>query len=93
VFERGTVLLPVPTEPAYIPDQTTLDKLFAESAEYDFPFGQLSVNKGVSLKISGDRFFSKHIAVVGSTGSGKSCAVARILHDVVGISAKKNSTF
>jgi len=91
VFERGTVLLPVPTEPAYIPDQATLDKLFAESAEYDFPFGQLTVNKGVTLKISGDRFFSKHIAVVGSTGSGKSCAVARILHDVVGISKKKNS--
>ena len=91
VFERGTVLLPVPTEPAYIPDQATLDKLFAESTEYAFPFGQLSVNKGVSLKISGDRFFSKHIAVVGSTGSGKSCAVARILHDVVGISKRKNS--
>jgi DNA helicase HerA-like ATPase len=91
VFERGTVLLPVPTEPAYIPDQATLDILFAESAEYDFPFGQLTVNKGVTLKISGDRFFSKHIAVVGSTGSGKSCAVARILHDVVGISKKKNS--
>jgi len=90
VFERGTVLLPVPTEPAYIPDQATLDKLFAESAEYDFPFGQLSVNKGVTLKISGNRFFSKHIAVVGSTGSGKSCAVARILHDAVGIAANKN---
>ncbi len=91
VFERGTVLLPVPTEPAYIPDKATLDILFAESAEYDFPFGQLTVNKGVTLKISGDRFFSKHIAVVGSTGSGKSCAVARILQDVVGISKKKNN--
>ncbi|EDY17698.1 protein of unknown function DUF87 [Chthoniobacter flavus Ellin428] len=90
-FERGAVLLPVPTEPVYVPDQETLDTLFAESAEYDFPFGSLSVNKGVTLKISGDRFFSKHIAVVGSTGSGKSCAVARILHDVVGISRKKNS--
>src|SRR5450755_1226218 len=32
LFERGAVLLPVPTEPAYIPDQATLDKLFAESA-------------------------------------------------------------
>jgi len=91
VFERGTVLLPVPTEPAYIPEQATLDALFAESAEYDFPFGQLTVNKGVTLKVSGDRFFSKHIAVVGSTGSGKSCAVARILQDVVGISESRNS--
>lgn len=90
VFERGTVLLPVPTEPAYIPEQATLDKLFAESAEYDFPFGHLSVNKDVTLRISGDRFFSKHIAIVGSTGSGKSCTVARILHDAVGIAGNKN---
>ena len=42
------------------------------------------------MKINGDRFFSKHIAVVGSTGSGKSCAVARILQDVVGIDARVN---
>jgi hypothetical protein len=27
---------------------------------------------------------------VGSTGSGKSCTVARILHDVVGIAVNKN---
>jgi DNA helicase HerA-like ATPase len=90
-FERGAVLLPVPTEPAYVPEQGILDKLFAENAEYDLPFGQLLVNKKVTLKVSGDRLFSKHVAVVGSTGSGKSCAVARILQDVVGIATKQNS--
>ena len=42
------------------------------------------------LKIDGDRFFSKHIAVVGSTGSGKSWTVAKILHDVVGIESTQN---
>jgi DNA helicase HerA-like ATPase len=90
VFERGAVLLPVPTELVYIPEKQILGNLFSESSEYNFPFGQLSVNKEVTLKINGDRFFSKHVAVVGSTGSGKSCAVARILHDVVGISKNKN---
>lgn len=43
------------------------------------------------MKIHGDRFFSKHIAIVGSTGSGKSCTVARILHDVVGIKGETNT--
>lgn len=90
VFQRGTVLLPVPTENVFVPDQEVLDKLFAGGEAYDFPFGQLSVNKDVTLKVSGDRFFSKHIAVVGSTGSGKSCTVARILHEAVGIADKKN---
>ncbi|WP_236870729.1 ATP-binding protein [Burkholderia pseudomallei] len=41
--------------------------------------------------MNGNRFFSKHIAIVGSTGSGKSCTVARVLQDVVGINENKNS--
>lgn len=90
-FERASVLLPVPTEPAYIADKNTLEKLFAEDANFQFPLGKLSMNKSIEMKIDGNRFFSKHIAVVGSTGSGKSCTVARILQDVVGICDKKNS--
>jgi uncharacterized protein len=90
-FERASVLLPVPTEPAFPADKDTIDKLFAEDADYQFPLGQLSLNKATAMKIHGDRFFSKHIAIVGSTGSGKSCTVARILHDVVGIADEKNS--
>lgn len=90
-FERASVLLPVPTEPAFAADAGTLDKLFAENAQYQFPLGKLSLNKDIALKVHGDRFFSKHIAVVGSTGSGKSCTVARILHDVVGISEGGNA--
>ena len=89
-FERGSLLLPVPTEPAYVSDQDTLDKLFGADGTYDVPFGQLSFNKNITLNINGDRFFSKHIAIVGSTGSGKSCTVAKILQDVVGINRKKN---
>lgn len=91
-FERASVLLPVPTEPVFPADKDTLDKLFAEDADYQFPFGQLSLNKATAMKIHGDRFFSKHIAIVGSTGSGKSCTVARILHDVVGIADEKNTS-
>lgn len=91
IFERASLLLPVPTEPAFAADAGTLGKLFAENAQYQFPLGQLSLNKAIALKVHGDRFFSKHIAVVGSTGSGKSCTVARILQDVVGISHGGNA--
>ena len=90
-FERASILLPVPTELAFPADEATLSKLFAEDADYQFPLGQLSLNKTTPMKVNGDRFFSKHIAIVGSTGSGKSCAVSRILQDVVGIADDKNS--
>lgn len=90
-FDRGSLLLPVPTELAYVADAKTLDSMFATDGEHDFPLGQLSMNQSITLKINGNRFFSKHIAIVGSTGSGKSCTVARVLQDVVGISDRKNS--
>jgi hypothetical protein len=89
-FERASLLLPVPTEPVFAADKETLDIIFAEDAEYQFPLGRLSFNKSIELKLNGNRFFSKHIAIVGSTGSGKSCAVSRILQNVVGIAAQKN---
>lgn len=40
--------------------------------------------------VDGNRFFGKHIAVVGSTGSGKSCAVARLLQNIMKINHGRN---
>jgi len=90
-FERASLLLPVPTEPVFVADSSTIDAMFAEDKDHQFPLGQLAFNKSIPLKLDGNRFFSKHIAVVGSTGSGKSCAVSRILQDVVGVADAKNS--
>lgn len=90
-FDRGSLLLPVPTEHAFIAEQDTLDKIFSSNEDHNFPLGKLSMNKAIDLMINGNRFFSKHIAVVGSTGSGKSCAVANMLQNVVGIDNKVNS--
>ncbi len=89
-FRRGSVLLPVPTEPVYVADTGTLDALFQSGGLYNMPLGKLAMNEAVILHINGDRFFGKHIAIVGSTGSGKSCAVAKVLQDVVGINNGKN---
>ncbi|MFN8239002.1 MAG: ATP-binding protein [Chitinophagales bacterium] len=63
--------------------------IFNSNKEFNFPFGKLVQNK-IDFKIDANKFFSKHIALVGSTGSGKSCTVAKILQDVVGISNSKN---
>lgn len=89
-FDRGSKALPVPTEPVFAADKLTLDKIFKGDSTFDFQFGVLALNKDIEFKVDGDRFFSKHIAVVGSTGSGKSCTVAKVLHDIVGINENKN---
>lgn len=90
-FDRGSLLLPVPTEHAFIAEADTLDKMFSADGDHDFPLGKLSMNNAIDLMINGNKFFSKHIAVVGSTGSGKSCTVASVLQAVVGITQDKNN--
>jgi len=89
-FTRGSHTLPVPTEFAYVAPPAVLAKIFSAQLNSAFSFGTLSIAPDVKLEIDGDKFFSKHVAIVGSTGSGKSCAVAKILQTVVGIEGKAN---
>lgn len=90
IFQRGTKNLPVPTEPVYILDAGILDRIFKANEEYNFPLGVLSHNNHIQVKLNGNKFFGKHIAIVGSTGSGKSCTVAKILQTAVGIDNNMN---
>ena len=89
-FKQGSSILPSPTEEVYIISETVMSKIFSKDSNYSFKFGELIQNREINLHINGNSFFSKHIAVVGSTGSGKSCTVAKILQDVVGINKKTN---
>lgn len=89
-FYRGSALIPSPTEPAYLVNEDTIKLIYDSNKEFNFPFGKLVQNKSIDLKIDANKFFGKHIALVGSTGSGKSCTVAKILQDAVGINKKKN---
>ena len=91
-FNRGSALLPVPLEPAYVLDKDVIDRIFSENPDYDFTMGSLSRNQSVKVRLEGDKFFAKHIAVVGSTGSGKSCTVTKLLHRVVGIDDKARNS-
>lgn len=89
-FERSSSHLPVPTEPVFATDKTELDKLFLSNDKFNFPLGTLVLNKNIAVNIDGDKLFGQHIAIVGSSGSGKSCTVAKIIQEVVGINEGKN---
>lgn len=89
-FRQGGVNLPSPTEPAYLPDDDVINAIFSSNDYFSFRIGKLSNNQGVGYFVDGNRFFGKHIAVVGSTGSGKSCAVARLLQNILRINEGHN---
>lgn len=89
-FKRGTKVLPVPMEPVHTLGSSDLEGIFSKKGGYQYKIGVLSGNKDVDFLIDGNKFFSKHIGIVGSTGSGKSCAVTSLLHGVLSISGGKN---
>lgn len=84
-FERGGDTIAIP--PKKVEPATTDDiiKIYTESLqdEQKFTFATLSTNPSIPVPVDGDKFFNKHIAIVGSTGSGKSHTVAKILQNAV----------
>ncbi|MBE6139032.1 MAG: DUF87 domain-containing protein [Firmicutes bacterium] len=48
----------------------------------DLYIGKSPIYDGVDIGVSINDFFSNHFAIFGSTGSGKSCSVARILQNL-----------
>lgn len=84
-FERGGDSLAIPpkeVKPATIAD---IRKIYDDSVPEvaRFLFASLASNKDVPVPVDGNKFFNKHIAVVGSTGSGKSHTLATIIQKAV----------
>ena len=48
----------------------------------DLYLGESSIYEGVKIGVNIDSFFNSHFAIFGSTGSGKSCSVARIIQNL-----------
>lgn len=84
-FERGGDSLAIPpkeVKPATISD---IKKIYEDSVPRNesFCFATLASNKCIPVPINGNKFFNKHIAVVGSTGSGKSHTLATIIQKAI----------
>lgn len=80
-FIRGGDALTIPptgVEPATIND---IKKIFEDSVpeHKKLEFSALLADPEIRVPVDGNKFFNKHIAVVGSTGAGKSNTVTRII--------------
>jgi DNA helicase HerA-like ATPase len=81
-FKRGGKKITIPPQHIEIASTQVLAEIYSSVPEgKQFSFGRLAQNANVSAVLDGDKFFAKHIGVVGSTGSGKSCTVAKILQN------------
>ncbi|QMW02626.1 ATP-binding protein [Spirosoma foliorum] len=79
-FKRGGQQIAIPPNSVEIASIEVLKKIYnGVSEDKRFIFSTLAQNGSLDISVDGDKFFSKHIAIVGSTGSGKSGTVAKIL--------------
>ncbi|MBI3189273.1 MAG: DUF853 family protein [Ignavibacteriales bacterium] len=81
-FERGVTALPVIGSPIYSTTGKDLEAVFSTYRAHNFSLGPLSLFDKEQLYIDPNKFFGKHIAVFGSTGSGKSYTVSTIIQKV-----------
>ena len=84
-FIRGGETLTIPPTGVFPATEADIKRIFEGSVEHakKFVFCSLVSNAEINVPVDGDRFFNKHIAVVGSTGSGKSHTIAKIIQSAV----------
>ena len=87
MFERGGDTIAIPpkdVKPAITED---IKAIYGQSIDTNakFEFAHLSSNPNIAVPVNGNKFFNKHIAIVGSTGSGKSHTVAKIIQSATSI--------
>jgi len=92
-FERGGDNISIPPKDVKPAKKEDIISIFSSSTNSDdkmFTFSTLSSDHSIPIPVDGNKFFNRHIAIVGSTGSGKSNSVAKILQNAI---SSKNSTY
>ncbi len=82
-FFRGVRTFPVLSEPVFNMSPAELDLIFNRENEPCIEVGRLHQDKNIIAKVRTDDLLSKHFAIIGSTGSGKSCTVALVMQAIL----------
>lgn len=78
-FQRGVGSYPGIDDPVHFTTPEQLASVFPPASDQHVRIGSLAAAEGVPLCLDASRLVVRHAAVVGSTGSGKTSAVASLL--------------
>lgn len=82
-FERGVTQYPTTGDKVHLVTINDLEIIYGGYEESNsITVGNISVSKSLDAKIDLDKLISRHCAIVGSTGSGKSNAVSVLLQSI-----------
>lgn len=85
VFEKGSDVLPTINNYVYAVSSKTIDTIYSNFSEGNFNLGKLSLMPQQDALINLDSFLSRHGAILGQTGSGKSWTVASFLQKIANL--------
>ena len=78
-FRRGVESYPTVGDAVLLPTQNQLKAIVESGENRHVLIGTSPLAANAKVKIDPDRLFGRHLAVLGNTGSGKSCSVAGLI--------------
>ncbi len=78
-FKRGVESYPTIGDPVLLPTEKQLKSIVESGKNLHVKIGTSPLAANAEVRIDPDRLFGRHLAVLGNTGSGKSCSVAGLI--------------
>lgn len=79
-LERGVAVFPSVGDPVLLPTVEQLHAIVeAEGADLRLKIGTSPLSANAVVSVDPDKLFGRHLAVLGNTGSGKSCSVTGLI--------------
>lgn len=78
-FKRGVESYPTVGDPVLLPTEVQLKSIVESGENRHVKIGTSPLAANATVSVDPDRLFGRHLAVLGNTGSGKSCSVAGLI--------------
>jgi DNA helicase HerA-like ATPase len=78
-LQRGVYAFPTIGDPVLLPTDEQLRNIVESGKNRHVLIGRAPLAGNAEVKIDPDRLFGRHLAVLGNTGSGKSCTIAGLI--------------
>jgi len=78
-FSRGVESFPTVGDPVLLPLQEQLKSIVESGEKRRVKIGKSPLASNADVSVDPDRLFGRHLAILGNTGSGKSCSVAGMI--------------
>jgi hypothetical protein len=94
-FSRGVDVFPTVGDPVLLPSQEQLRAIVESGEKRRVKIGTSPFASNADVSVDPDRLFGRHLAILGNTGSGKSCSVAGVIRwsiEAAKAKSKKNNS-